>query len=92
MDKKPKQIKEKISEFLELPKDILLDLPRITLIGNMQLIIENHKGVIEYSKEKVRINSKSGIIRIVGQHLVIKTIITEEVIIIGNIDQVEFLK
>lgn len=92
MKSKTKEVKESISELLELPKDIMLDLPRITLVGNLQLYIENHKGIIEYSTQKIRINTKSGVIRITGKDLAIKTIITEEIIISGNIDQMEFIE
>lgn len=92
MKNKTKQIKESVSELLELPKDIILDLPRITLLGNMQLYIENHKGIIEYSKLRIRVNTKSGIIRIIGKELLIKTIITEEIIICGNIEKIEFVQ
>lgn len=92
MKSKTKEVKESISELLELPKDIMLDLPRITLVGNLQLYIENHKGIIEYSTQRIRINTKSGVIRITGKNLAIKTIITEEIIISGNIDQMEFIE
>ncbi|MTI70884.1 MAG: sporulation protein YqfC [Firmicutes bacterium] len=83
-------LKGSLSDILELPKDIMLDLPRITMIGNLQLYIENHKGIIEYNKQRIRINTKDGIIRIIGKNLVIKTIVTEEILITGEIDQVEF--
>ena len=35
-----------------------MDLPRITLIGNLQLFVENHKGIIEYSDSRIRINTR----------------------------------
>lgn len=92
MKKDGKEIKENVSEFLELPKDIVMDLPRITLIGNLQLFVENHKGIIEYSDSRIRINTKSGMIKITGKNFLIKTIVTEEVIIYGDIDHLEFTK
>ncbi|TCO80043.1 sporulation protein YqfC [Marinisporobacter balticus] len=92
MKRKAKEIKESVSELLELPKDIILDLPRITLLGNIQLYIENHKGIIEYSELRIRINTKSGVIRIVGKDLSIKTIMTEEIIVCGSIENIEFVK
>ena len=85
-----KEIKETVSELLELPKDIILDLPRITLVGNLQLYIENHRGLIEYSNQRIRIYTKNGIIRIIGKNLVIKTVIKEEIIIVGLIEHIEF--
>jgi len=51
-------IKKGIADLLELPRDIVLDLPKITLLGNLQLYIENHKGIIEYSTSLVRVNTK----------------------------------
>jgi sporulation protein YqfC len=91
MGDRTKEIKESISELLELPKDIILDLPRITMIGNLQIYIENHKGILEYSNQRIRIHTKNGTLRIIGKNLQIKTIITEEMIITGMIDQIEFV-
>lgn len=90
MNGKTKEIRESISDLLELPKDIMLDLPRITLIGNLQLYIENHKGIIEYTSQRIRVNTKSGTIRITGKNLTIKIIIAEEIVICGNIENIEF--
>ena len=90
MKKDGKEIKENVSEFLELPKDIVMDLPRITLIGNLQLFVENHKGIVEYSDSRIRINTKSGTLKVTGKNFFIKTIVTEEVIIYGDIESVEF--
>jgi len=87
--KKIDDVKAGISEILELPKDIMLDLPKITLIGNLQVYIENHKGIIEYNKQRIRVNTKNGILRVIGNDMYIRNIITEEIIIIGNIEKIE---
>lgn len=39
-------LRSELADFFELPKDILLDLPRLTLLGNLRLVIENHRGLI----------------------------------------------
>lgn len=91
MKKRMEEIKTSLSEILELPKDIVLDLPKITMIGNLQIYIENHKGIIEYSKERIRINTRRGVIRIIGKNMYIRTIITEEIIIVGEIETIEFI-
>ncbi len=87
--KKIDNIKSNVSEILELPKDIMLDLPKITLIGNLQLYIENHKGIIEYGNLRIRINTNAGILRVLGKNMVIKNIVTEEIIIVGEIESLE---
>lgn len=84
------EIKSNLSEILELPKDIILDLPKITLVGNLQLYIENHKGIVEYGNLRIRVNTNAGILRILGKNMVIKTIVAEEIIIVGEIDSIEF--
>ncbi len=84
------KLKRNTSEILELPKDIVLDLPKITLIGNLEMSVENHKGIIEYTDEKIRISIKDGILIILGQELSIKTILDEEIKIKGKIDSIEF--
>ncbi|HHT50304.1 MAG TPA: sporulation protein YqfC [Eubacteriaceae bacterium] len=91
MNSKINNLKGGISETLELPKEITLDLPKITLIGNLQLNIENHKGIIEYNTQRIRISSNSGMIKIIGQNLYIKTIIKEEIIITGEINSFEYI-
>ena len=91
MGNKINNIKTEISNTLELPKEIMLDLPKVILIGNIQLNIENHKGIIEYSPNKIRVSTKSGMIKILGKDLYIKTIIKEEIIITGEINTFEYI-
>lgn len=85
------EIKSNISETFELPKDIVMDLAKISVIGNIQVIISNHKGIIEYSKEILRVNTNTGVIKITGNDMYLKTILTEEIIIAGTIERIEFL-
>ena len=37
-------------EMLDLPQDLLFDLPRLTLIGNKESHIENHRGVRHFPR------------------------------------------
>lgn len=91
MENKMENLKYNISEALELPKDIVLDLPKITMIGNIQLNISNHKGIIEYSQEVLRINSSIGVVKITGNDLKLKTILSEEIIVNGTIEKIEII-
>lgn len=91
MKNKMDNLKYNLSEALELPKDVVLDLPKITIMGNIQLYISNHKGIIEYTKETLRINSTIGIVKISGTNMELKTILTEEIIVNGNIEKIEII-
>jgi len=90
-EKNKKDIKEKLAEAFVLPKEIVLDLPKLTLTGNNQICIENYKGIIEYDSERIRINSAKGLIKILGKNLEINTITNEELFITGQISNIEFL-
>ena len=72
MKNKVDNIKSNISDIFELPKEIVMDLPKITMIGNMQILVTNHKGIIEYTKETIRINTNSGVIKMTGSDMCLK--------------------
>lgn len=91
MKKKIEDIKVNLSEALELPLDITLDLPKISIIGNKEVSVVNHKGIIEYSSSMIRINSKIGILKIIGYELEIKNILMEEILVSGFIEKIEIL-
>lgn len=58
--------KETIAEKLDLPRDVVLNMPKITITGENEIIIENHKGVILFEEKEVKINSNVGLITIYG--------------------------
>lgn len=89
MVKKNERLREKIAETLELPKDIVMDVPKLTIIGNIQLNIENHLGIVEYTGTTIRINTTIGMFKINGENMVIKSITAEEVIIEGKIENLD---
>lgn len=96
-DRKPKPVKkpnlkERVTEVLELPKEIVLNMPKLTMLGNGDLIVENYKGILEYDEGVIRLNTTSGIIRVTGADIYIKEITMESIMIFGNIQALEFMK
>jgi len=75
--------RSKISNLFELPKEIVMDLPLITMIGSQELSIENYKSLVEYSDTLVRVNTSSGIFKIEGRKLSLKHLTSESVTITG---------
>lgn len=67
MNNKIYNTKEVIADRLDLPRDILLDIPKIVITGNNEINIENHKGIILFEDNLVKINSKIGSISILGK-------------------------
>jgi sporulation protein YqfC len=58
--------KQNIADRLDLPRDIILNMPKITVTGDNEIIIENHKGVVLFGENQVKINSGVGLISIFG--------------------------
>lgn len=85
-----RSFKHRIADGFELPKDIVLGMPKMTMVGNLQVFIENHHGIIEFSDQLVRININLGEIVIRGTGLVLRNIFTEEILIEGTIEKIEF--
>ncbi len=79
-----------ISEMFELPREVVLDLPRLTLVGNVQIYLENHRGVIAYDESRIRIGVNNGEIIIRGSNLQIKNLMAEELLIKGTIEGIDY--
>jgi sporulation protein YqfC len=80
----------RLAELLEIPPDIVLDLARLTLVGNLQLVLENHRGIVEYSSNRVRLALAQGELTISGSDLVLVSLSADEIVVEGHIGKVEF--
>lgn len=79
------------AKLLDLPQDVVLDLPRFTMIGNRQLYIENHRGVLHFASDTLRLALSQGSMEIHGRELVLRTILPEEVFIEGIISDIRYI-
>ncbi|MDK2822678.1 MAG: hypothetical protein PWQ67_223 [Clostridia bacterium] len=86
------KLKQRFSSFLDMPKDVMLDLPKLTIIGDIQIYIENHRGIIEYTNELVRISTSLGQLAIKGESLVLRNISAEEIYIDGRIMEIGYTR
>ena len=75
---------------LGLPGDLIFELPRITLVGGKQLLIENHRGVLHFSDERISLALHEGGLDVTGKGLVIKTIMPQEVMVEGHIAEIKY--
>ncbi len=89
--KKKRKARNSISAVLELPDEIVFDMPFISLRGRKEAVIENYKSVLEYSSEKIRIDTSAGRLAVSGAELTIKCIDIQSVVISGRISCIEFL-
>lgn len=86
-----RKINQFAAKLLDLPQDVVMDLPRITMIGNMQLYVENHRGVLHFSSDVLKLALSRGRLEVYGNQLSIRAILTEEVFIEGVIHDIKYI-
>lgn len=84
-------LRKNMTEALELSKEIMLNLPLISLVGQEEVTIENYKGILEYGEETVRIGTAAGVLRLTGRSLCLKQLSAECMIVTGKIESLTFL-
>ncbi|TLS39360.1 sporulation protein YqfC [Pseudalkalibacillus caeni] len=91
MAKWGQRVKRWMTKRLDLPADAVMDLPRITMVGQLHIYIENHQGVLRFSNEELRLLLKQGQLLVKGKDFVLKNILPEEILLEGKIEQVLYL-
>lgn len=62
-----KKLRQMTASILDLPQDVIIDLPRITMIGNLHLYIENHRGVMVFTDRMLQLRLSVGQLVIEGR-------------------------
>lgn len=81
-------ILEKTVQTLDLPVD-MAGLPRLELLGDRELRVESHKGILAYTTEEIHISGGKLIIRVLGSGLELRSMNAAELLITGYIRAVE---
>lgn len=82
--------KENLISALELPPDMGLKVPVITVCGRRQITVENYRTILSYKKEEIRIRTRDGSLQITGSNLVISNYTPEEMTVAGRIKNIDF--
>ena len=82
--------KEELVERLKLPKDVCLGALRVTITGNNEIWIENYRGILEYSEQCIRLQTKQCQVIFEGRKLSIDYYTNEEMKISGLIECVRY--
>ena len=85
MKTKRKRWKRAVLSALDLPLEADGETLKITMVGTGDLLVENHRGVLECGLERIRLMSTVGIIRIEGTMLTLSEFGTERAYIRGLI-------
>lgn len=76
---------------LDILKDLQVNQPTLTIIGNTFVSIENYLSIIEYENDLIKVKTKDKTIKILGNKLLLKYITDGEIGIKGVIYSVEYV-
>ena len=79
---------ERFAETLEMPKDVISNCAKITTYNDNQVIVENYRGILEYTNEKIRIKTPGKILCLSGNGLFINAITENDILIEGKFSNV----
>lgn len=80
-----KKIRNRFNEITDISEELTMGLPKMSLLGNKECLIENCKGIIQYENEKIRLKTTIGEASVEGKSLHINEIGEGELLIKGQI-------
>ena len=84
------KLKAELTESFHLPKDLMCGSVIVTATGNQEVYVENYKGILEYSDEKIKLQTKNCYLTISGKNLVISYYTNDEMKITGCIQCIRY--
>lgn len=85
-----RKIGKRINELLELPREVISDVPKITIVAFDEVIIENFRGILEYENFFVRISTYIGNVNINGFNLKLNQMNEDDIAVKGKIETISF--
>lgn len=73
-----------------LIEDLRSDRPRVEIVGNARVLVENHHGIVEYDETLLRVKCKGCEVRIAGDGLTLAALSRSELAVTGMIISVEY--
>lgn len=91
MENRPRRRRaaEVLAGALQLPADAVAGMPRVELVGDGQLRVERHRGILAYDPTDVHIAAGSLTVRVRGLGLELGTMNRQELLITGRIMSVD---
>lgn len=84
-------LRARAAQALDLPADALGGLPHLSLLGDRELLVENHRGILAYDTGEIQVGAGTLVIRVRGEDLVLRAMSAPEVLITGHILSVELI-
>ena len=82
---------EKAAEAFDLPADVIAGLPRLELVGDKELRMENHKGILAYGTQEIHVSGGIFGVKICGDDLELRVMNGLELLITGQIRTIQIV-
>lgn len=83
---------ERLAAGADLQGEATPGQPLLELFGDRRILIEHHKGVTEYGKERIMIRVRFGCICINGMDLELACMTAQQLVITGQVFSVELMR
>ena len=83
---------DRLAEGIDLPGEALPGQPVLEVAGDRRVLIEHHRGVTEYSRERIGVRVSYGQIMICGCGLELVRMCKEQLVVTGQIDGITFCR
>ena len=77
---------------LELPGEGLPGETLVEIMGDGRVLIEHHRGVREYSRQKISVNVAFGTVSVCGHGLNLRCMTKDQLVITGKIQGITLLR
>ena len=86
------QIRTRMAELFDLPADLVAGLSHLEILGDRQLFLEGHSGILSYGTEQIDVSAGALTLRVRGSDLALRAMTEDELRIQGTIRGIEFLR
>ena len=89
MPQKP-SLAERAAEWTDLPAEAFAGIPKLTVTGCRYAVVEGHRGISLYSRERIEVEGGRMRLRILGEDLELTAMDRETLVLRGQIFSAEF--
>ncbi len=89
---KGKGLLQRLADTADLQEENVTSQPILELCGSNRVLIEGHRGVIEYGTERISVRIKGGQYSVIGTKLTLCRMCNLQLLIRGNIESIEIRK
>lgn len=92
LGKRLSQVGQEAMERLELPVNLAAGVARLEVLGNREVYMDRHRGVLSYTTENIDVNGGTVVVRVYGRELRLLVMTEQELRITGIIERIEWVE